>query len=539
MMAPKRLVRDIITVDDMNRPYLDWITDKSQEIYPILRAGNPDKFKTLLNGKLVELIFIQSSTRTYISFDAGAQKLGASITGLRSATEGATSKGESFGDTIDTFLGYDPYFIIVRHPNDGAAYWARIKAFRSYAFRVRDFTQKHRTFPLNFVMPYFFNGGSGSQAHPTQGVLDTSAFKHDFGKIEGLKFGVCNDLFSRVASSHIKLAKLLDWEFHFCPLPDESTQLSTRQLYWLRKGGANYTVWDDIREMMDKVDLLYVHRYQHNLRNEPGGQHAAKYFSEEHPQITRAFAEKWGKNIYHARPVNKADKEITDDLDEHPLNRCTVQSDFGLYTRMAMFMHAIENDLFSLTGMIRSMCPEKLGFYKKDLGHIPSSFVKDESFTTAHIERGWVIDAIPLGCGNVLTNAIYQLYPDVQIISSLNVKGESSDSVYKDQIKLHVPNNFRWTPELDMLVALYTDPKAKKSGRVSKFIDGKRIDKWTYRILEEPHDTCVNPQCITQATNLESIYFEHLIEKVEEQEVQICPFSETPQPGEGLTNLGL
>jgi aspartate carbamoyltransferase regulatory subunit len=204
---------------------------------------------------------------------------------------------------------------------------------------------------------------------------------------------------------------------------------------------------------------------------------------------------------------------------------------------MAMCMHAIDNRMFTLEGIIRSFDPEELGFYLQDLGERPPKVIEEERYTTARIHNGYVIDHIPRGCGGVISNLISKLFPGIQVVLSMNVRGGWDTSIPKDVIKLHVPDNFAWNRILTNIVVLFTEYSAKKSCRVSRFIAGTRVEKWAYRIRAEGGDRCVNEACITREEYNENIVFFHRLEEVEGVTIKVCPYCETPQNIEGLKML--
>src|SRR5260370_35647691 len=73
----------------------------------------------LLRGKTVALLFYEPSTRTRVSFELAAKKLGATTT-VVTAAESSIEKGESLVDTVRTLLAAGVDAIVIRHPSSGA-----------------------------------------------------------------------------------------------------------------------------------------------------------------------------------------------------------------------------------------------------------------------------------------------------------------------------------------------------------------------------------------------------------------------------------
>ena len=94
----------------------------------------------------------------------------------------------------------------------------------------------------------------------------------------------------------------------------------------------------------------------------------------------------------------------------------------------------------------------------------------------------------------------------------------------KDVIKIHT--NSEWNYALDNLVAIFSDPKARKSCRVSEFDKGKRIKKWTFKEYDGNSDSCINEKCITHPEYGEGIKFE--MYKKEDGKLE-CPYCHTLQ----------
>jgi|GEM_PF-4600681 aspartate carbamoyltransferase catalytic subunit/aspartate carbamoyltransferase regulatory subunit len=525
------IVRDVTCVNDLNNNYINKIVPMANDIYRELRIGIPQRFTNYLSGSKCVLIFSDKSTRTYDSFNGSFQALGASnIVGIRKADESSLKKGESLFHTIDTYIGQGTGadLIITRHEREGAAKWAMISAFRSFAKKIREFASVYHCYPHNLKLPIILSGGDGQYNHPSQALLDCSTIYHYKKKnIFGLKLGISNDISaSRVASSLINLAKILDWEMHFAPLP--GTDLNERQIFWLAQG-VNYRCYKSLQEMLPNIDFLYVNRYQFNQRGETTGVHAEKIFSTDHPRVSLDLVWPFSIRVMHARPIDKFAQEITPDLYDHSLDISGVQSDFGDPTRMAMCIYAIENQLFSLGGIIKTLNPKKMGFKRVDLGEKPSKKIKSGQYTKPYLDNAFVIDHIQSGCGEVISAQIRKLFPDIQIVLSLNIRGEKSNSAPKDVIKLHVGNSFHWSRELDNIVALFTDYTVEKSCRVSRFLNGSRIKKWAFRMPMEEKSQCINKRCITSPDLKEGIKFSFEEKRINGKTIKVCPFCEWPQ----------
>jgi aspartate carbamoyltransferase catalytic subunit len=139
-----------------------------------------------LRGRLVAIMFFESSTRTSSSFELAAKRLSADTMSLKSSGS-SVDKGESLKDTAITIGAYDPDVIVIRHPHIGAP---NLVAASTGAHIV--------------------NAGDGKHQHPTQALLDLYTLKDEFGRIDGLHVAIVGDvLHSRVARSDIQALALM------------------------------------------------------------------------------------------------------------------------------------------------------------------------------------------------------------------------------------------------------------------------------------------------------------------------------------------
>ncbi len=528
MDLENRLIRDVCCFNDINREYLLEIAKRTLDIRGEMMSRNPHRFRSYLDSFDATLLFSEVSTRTYGSFEKALQNLGVrNIGGFRDPSHSSLKKGETLFDTIDTHCGYGgDKIIVIRDPRQGSGRWAQISAFRAYQKRVMEFVQQSGEFPKNLILPVVFSGGDGKRSHLTQLIDDAAAMCNLFGRIQGLDIGIINDIgASRVASSYIDAAPMLDWTLHICPLPGAS--LNPNQIYSALTHGSKVKLYSSVPELFENVDLVYVNRFQFNLRGGETGKGKCDFFTPDHPRITRDIVDTFKVPIFHAKPVDKNAKEIGDDIRDHPLNYSNIQSDFGLYGRMAMIMYAIDNRMYDLDQIIKTLSPEDLGYFRQRLLTHSVKTIDTDRYTTALVRDGYAIDHIPNGCEGVMHNLIRKILPDyVQIVTSSNVKGDYDNSISKGVIKMHAPANWELPEDVGRIAVLFTDSTAKKSCRFSKLRDYHVIEKWQWRQCEEKDsDSCGNPECIRNDEHAETIYSKNKVEKG----IEVCRFCWTPQ----------
>ena len=104
--------------------------------------------RTILSDKVVATLFFEPSTRTRLSFETAANRLGARVIGFTDPKVTSSTKGETLKDTIMMVSNYADV-IVMRHYLEGAA---------RYAAEIS---------PVPVI-----NAGDGANQHPTQTLLD-------------------------------------------------------------------------------------------------------------------------------------------------------------------------------------------------------------------------------------------------------------------------------------------------------------------------------------------------------------------------------
>ncbi len=207
---------------------------RDQYEYLFREASKFNKSRPLL-GKIVGLAFFEPSTRTYLSFETAAKRLGASVIGFQSEASTSVAKGENLGDTVRMLSSYAD-LIVMRHKFDGAAKFASSLA----------------TVPV-------INAGDGKHEHPTQALVDLYSIWKKFGGIDGLVYGLLGDLkYSRTINSLLRaLDKFQPKKVYLISPP----QLRTRQEI-LEKLKLPYEEVSKVDEVVGELDVMYVTRIQ-------------------------------------------------------------------------------------------------------------------------------------------------------------------------------------------------------------------------------------------------------------------------------------
>jgi len=155
---------DLISFRDLTKEEVEDYFARAEKMDKQLEAGEVEK----LDG-IVATMFFEPSTRTKLSFQSAAERLGLQVVDFVGATS-SLKKGESFEDTIKTVDGYAD-IIVIRHPLEGSA---RLAA--------------------EFAEAPVANGGDGGNQHPSQTLLDLYTLKKMKGDIGKLNVHLVGDL---------------------------------------------------------------------------------------------------------------------------------------------------------------------------------------------------------------------------------------------------------------------------------------------------------------------------------------------------------
>ena len=171
--------RDLLGLDGLPRETLLEILDDAERDLERLAADRSPSDE--LRGSTVVIAMFEDSTRTRVSFQIAAKRLGATASTFSSHGL-SLSKGETLRDTLRIFEANGADVIVVRHPSPGApAYLAEQ------------------------VESAVVNAGDGMHEHPTQGLLDLMTLRQAWsGRFAERRIAIVGDVaHSRVARSAI------------------------------------------------------------------------------------------------------------------------------------------------------------------------------------------------------------------------------------------------------------------------------------------------------------------------------------------------
>ena len=292
---------DFVTIANLTKEKILYMIELAQEF-----ERHPNR--ELLKGKVVATLFFEPSTRTRLSFETAANRLGARVIGFADPKITSGTKGETLKDTILMVSNYADV-IVMRHYIEGAA---------QYASEVA---------PVPIV-----NAGDGAHQHPSQCMLDLYSIYKTQGTLENLNIYLVGDLkYGRTVHSLLMAMRHFNPTFHFVA-PKELSMPSEYKLYCKEHGikFQEHTAFNE--KIIADADILYMTRVQKERFSDLMEYERVKNIYILHNDMLASA--KPNMKILHPLPrVN----EIAYDVDTNPHAYYIQQAGNGLFARQAIF----------------------------------------------------------------------------------------------------------------------------------------------------------------------------------------------------------
>ena len=296
---------NFVTIADLSRDDIMYLLQMAQEF-----EKHPNR--ELLKGKVVSTLFYEPSTRTRLSFETAANRLGARVIGFSDAKASSVSKGETLKDTILMVSNYAD-IIAMRHYIEGAA---------QYASEVA---------PVPIV-----NAGDGAHMHPSQCLLDLYSIYKTQGTLDNLNIYLVGDLkYGRTVHSLITAMRHFNPTFHFIA-PPELAMPEEYKIY-CRKHNIKFEEHTEFtNDVISEADILYMTRVQKERFSD-----LMEYERVKDVYILRnAMLTNVKPNMRIMHPLPRVN-EIAYDVDSNPHAYYIQQARNGLYAREAIYAYCL------------------------------------------------------------------------------------------------------------------------------------------------------------------------------------------------------
>lgn len=289
----------LLSIRELDKGRIKQLLDSSARMKSATLDGKP---VPQLTGKVIGMLFFENSTRTRVSFEMAARRLGLGHTSF-GVTGSSMSKGESLKDTVLTLRYEGVDGLVIRHDSSGAPYLA-----------------------ARFFGGPVINAGDGMHEHPTQALADALTIIEQKGKLEGLKVAIVGDVqHSRVARSNMWLLSKLGADVHL---------VGPRTLIPRYPGNLPASIHYDLQTGITDADVVMALRLQKERMGSglisSVGEYASLY------QINGRTL-RWAKPdalVMHPGPINRGLEldDLTVDGKQSVINQ---QVENGVYVRMA------------------------------------------------------------------------------------------------------------------------------------------------------------------------------------------------------------
>lgn len=300
--------QSLVTIANLTKEKIEYLVEMASEFekYPNRKT---------LEGRVVATLFFEPSTRTRLSFETAANRLGARVIGFTDPKVTSSTKGETLKDTIMMVSNYADV-IVMRHHLEGAA---------RYASEIS---------PVPIV-----NAGDGANQHPSQTMLDLYSIYKTQGTLENQVITMVGDLkYGRTVHSLLEAMRF--WKPRFNFVACEELKMPDKYKRFCEMHGIEYRETTDFsEEVINESDILYMTRVQGERFSDVLEYERTKSLYTLHNDMLKNSK----PNLKVLHPLPRI-TEISQDVDDNPKAYFFQQAKNGLYARQAILCRALGID---------------------------------------------------------------------------------------------------------------------------------------------------------------------------------------------------
>jgi len=307
---PNGTLRHLLTLEGMPRQQIEALLTRAQKF--VKPVGERPVLNDSLAGVTVANLFTEPSTRTRVSFELAAKRLGADVVNLEVQLSSRV-KGESMLDTIYT-----------------------LESCHVDVFVIRDAEAGVGSLVATHVKPHIsvLSAGEAHVAHPTQGLLDALTILQAKQKFDGVKVAIVGDVrHSRVARSAWHVLSTLGVA--------EIRIVAPRALMPPASEFAGCERSNSLDAGLADVDVIMMLRIQKERMETAQIPDADRYFQKFGLSSERLAKAKPDAIVMHPQPMNRG-IEIASDVADGPQSVIRDQVRNGVAVRMAVLEAVIE-----------------------------------------------------------------------------------------------------------------------------------------------------------------------------------------------------
>jgi aspartate carbamoyltransferase catalytic subunit len=302
-------LRHLLTLESLPLKDIERLLERAQEF--VRPLGAPPPASTALAGVTVANLFTEPSTRTRVSFELAAKRLGAEVVNLEVQLSSRV-KGESMLDTVFTLQSLHVDAMVIRDPEAG----------------VPELVAAN-------VAPHVsvLSAGEAHVSHPTQGLLDALTVRQHKKHFDRLAIAIVGDI------RHSRVARSTYHVFRKLGVPDLRVVAPEPLMPGPEEfaGCARHTTLD---AGLKGVDVVMMLRIQKERMSQAALPDADRYFALYGLTPERLKLARPDAIVMHPQPMNRG-IEIASDVADGKQSVIRDQVRNGVAVRMAVLADVI------------------------------------------------------------------------------------------------------------------------------------------------------------------------------------------------------
>jgi len=299
--------RDLLDLETLPTAEMTRLLEGARAFQRVL--ASPGRKKPVLAGTAVANVFYEASTRTRVSFEWAARRVGAEAVSF-AATGSSVGKGESLLDTVWTLESMGLDLVVLRHASSGAAH----------------FLARH-------LEAAVVNAGDGTHEHPTQGLLDARTLLDHWGSLDGRRIAIVGDV------KHSRVARSATWAFTrlgaHVVLCGPTALLPAAAAEALGDPAGKVSVTASLAEAVEGADAVMALRLQTERMQASNLPSPADFTRRYRLTRKRLAGAKPDALVLHPGPMNRG-VEIASHVADSPRSVIRAQVANGVAVRMAV-----------------------------------------------------------------------------------------------------------------------------------------------------------------------------------------------------------
>jgi ornithine carbamoyltransferase len=222
-------LKDFLRISNLDPQRLNELLDIAEGV----KGSRPSAYSDRWRGHSIACFFAKPSTRTRVSFEAAAQRLGALPIMLR-PDELQLGRGEPISDTARVLSGYCSAIVI-----------------RTFAQQDVEELARHATIPVINALT--------DEHHPCQALADLLTLRERFGALAGLKLAYVGDG-NNVAHSLMEAGALSGMEIVVASPPgyEPDVDVTAAADWHAERSGGSIEITHDPRRAVSGADAVYT-----------------------------------------------------------------------------------------------------------------------------------------------------------------------------------------------------------------------------------------------------------------------------------------